>query len=205
MTPWNERYQAGELPWDTGRPDPHLVAAFADGTLPPGRALEIGCGTGTNAVWLAAQGCAVTAIDVSEAAIERARARAAAAGVDIDFRVVDLLAEPIPGAPFDLVFDRGCFHVFDRPEDQATFARKVAGVLAPDGRWLSLIGSTEGAPRDMGPPRRSARDIATAIEPHLAITELSLGLMDTTNQGSAPAWRCLAAARAIPAQPSTRR
>lgn len=205
MNPWNERYQSGELPWDTGRPDPYLVAALADGALPTGRILELGCGTGTNAVWLAAQGCVVTALDISEAAVERARARAEAAGVEVDFRVVDLLTEPIPGAPYEAVFDRGCFHVFDSAADQATFAAKVAGVLAPDGRWLSLLGSTEGAPRDTGPPRRSARDIAAAIEPHLAILELSLTLMDTTNQGSAPAWRCLAASRAVPAQPSTRR
>jgi hypothetical protein len=61
------------------------------------------------------------------------------------------------------VFDRGCFHVF---------AAQVAGALAPGGLWLSLIGSTEGPSREVGPPRRSAREVTLAIEPALEIVEL---------------------------------
>jgi hypothetical protein len=72
--------------------------------------------------------------------------------------------------------------------------------------WLSLIGSTEGAPREFGPPRRSARDVVAAIEPSLAISELTavhFGEGDGSPQW--PAWRCVARPRALPAQPSTRR
>ena len=199
---WNAQYAAGTLPWDTGEPDRWLVEAVTSGAL-RGRILEIGCGTGTNAVWLAERGFAVTALDVAPLAIERARQRASAAGVAVDLHVVDILTTPIPGGPFDAAFDRGCFHVFDEPSDRARFAAQVAGVLTPGARWLSLIGSTEGAPRDGGPPRRSARDIADAIEPHLAIIGLETAVFAT--DGAPPAWRCLSERRAMPAQPSTRR
>ncbi|HLU66750.1 MAG TPA: hypothetical protein VKZ63_10765, partial [Kofleriaceae bacterium] len=107
--------------------------------------------------------------------------------------------------PFDLVFDRGCFHVFDEPADRQRFAEKVAACLGPDGMWLSLIGSTEGPPRDHGPPRRSARDIASAVEPSLAIVELRAIEFDLNLPIQADAWLLLARRRAVPAQPSTRR
>src|SRR6185503_16850640 len=87
------------------------------------------------------------------------------------FEVADFLASP-PAGPFAFVFDRGCFHCFDTADERARFAANVARALAPGGVWLSLIGSTEGPPRDFGPPRRSVRDIAAAIEPHLEILSL---------------------------------
>jgi SAM-dependent methyltransferase len=205
MHSWDDHYRSADpLPWDTGVPDAELVAAFSSGALRPGRALEIGCGTGTNAVWLARQGCRVTAVDVSPLAIERARKRVAEAGVDVDLHVADVLAEPLPGGPYDLVFDRGCFHVFDGAGERATFARRVARALAPGGVWLSLVGSTEGAPREMGPPRRSARDLARAIEPHLAILDLRASAFRTGDEQAPAAWICLSGKRREKAQPSTR-
>jgi len=79
----------------------------------------------------------------------------------------------------------------------------VAAVLAPDGMWLSLIGSTEGPPREMGPPRRSLRDVADAIEPHLEILSVrSAEFRDLPEP--AMAWICLSRHRKVPAQPSTR-
>ena len=101
---WNASYAEGNLPWDTGTPDEHLVAAVRAGHVAPARALEIGCGTGTNALWLAAQGFDVLGVDVSPLAIEKARAKAAAAR-NVRFDVVDFLAATPAGAPFDFVFD----------------------------------------------------------------------------------------------------
>lgn len=69
------------------------------------------------------------------------------------FAVWDILVAPPPGGPFHFVFDRGCFHVFDEAGEREQFAAQVAAVLAPGGLWLSLIGSTEGPPREVGPPR----------------------------------------------------
>jgi hypothetical protein len=78
-------------------------------------------------------------------------------------------------------------------------------LLGPGGLWLSLIGSTEGAERDHGPPRRSLRDIATAVEPALAVLELRASLFRAHHPTPAPAWLCLSQKRTLPAQPSTKR
>lgn len=196
---WNDNYRSGELPWDTGFPDPMLVAAVEAGEIPRGRALDVGCGTGTNAIWLAQRGFDVLGVDLAPAAIERADAKLPA-GLRCRFAALDFLAAP-PQGRFDFVFDRGCFHVFDEAGDRAKFAERVASLLQPGGVWLSLIGSTEGAPREMGPPRRSARDIAEAIEPHLEIVSLRGGGFSDGPR----AWICRSARRAMPAQPSTRR
>jgi SAM-dependent methyltransferase len=203
---WNERYATDDLPWDTGDPDEHLVAFVTAARVAPGPALDVGCGTGTNALWLASRGFDALGVDVSARAIDQAHAKLAAAGpgVRCRFEVHDFLADP-PRGTFSLVFDRGCFHVFDEAEDRARFAARVAELLAPDGVWLSLIGSTEGPPRDAGPPRRSVRDIAAAIEPALAISELVEVGFTTRSPVPSAAWRCVARRRSVPAQPSTRR
>jgi SAM-dependent methyltransferase len=201
---WNESYATGELPWDTGTPDEELVAAVERGHVAPGRALEVGCGTGTNALWLAQRGFDVVAVDVAPLAIDAARGKAPP-GARCQFAVLDFLVDAPPRAPFDLVFDRGCFHIFDEDEARARFAARVAALLAPGGQWLSLIGSTEGPPRDTGPPRRSARDIANAIEPALELVELHAFFFDAHIPTRAKAWAARARRRDVPAQPSTRR
>jgi SAM-dependent methyltransferase len=199
---WNEHYASGYLPWDSGEPDPALVDLVEAGTIPDGRALDVGCGTGTNALWLAARGFDVLGVDVSSLAIERARAKRGDSASACRFAVRDFLDDPLEG-PFDFVFDRGCFHVFDEPEARARFAARVASVLGGQGLWLSLIGSTEGAPRDTGPPRRSARDIASAIEPALEIVQLQSIHFDVDLEVPPAAWLCLSRVRGVPAQPST--
>ena len=201
---WNDRYATGDLPWDTGEADEHLVAFVSGSGVVAGPALEVGCGTGTNALWLARRGFDVLGIDVSPLAVDQARGRLPAPAPRCRFEVHDFLGAP-PAGSFSLVFDRGCFHVFDDPEDRARFAARVAEVLAPDGVWLSLMGSTEGPPREVGPPRRTARDVAAAIEPVLAISELAAVTFATRRPVPAAAWRCVARRRSVPAQPSTQR
>lgn len=202
---WNERYETGETPWDTGEPDVHLVEFINSGALREGRALEVGCGTGTNAIWLAKKGLSVLGVDLAPLAIEEARAKAAKAELDCCFEQLDFLNDKLTGGPFDFVFDRGCFHVFDDAGDRERFAERVASELAPGGRWLSLIGSTEGPQRDWGPPRRSARNVVDAVEPALEILELRSVEFRANLQGPAAAWLCLFRQREVPAQPPTRR
>ena len=198
---WNEHYASGELPWDTGRPEPLLVEFVMSAGVAPGRTLEIGAGTGTNAIWLAERGFDVLGVDVSPLAVERAHAKMEDRALRCRFATLDFLASPPPDGSFHFVFDRGCFHVFDEPGERARFAEGVATVLEPGGLWLSLIGSTEGPPREVGPPRRSAREITLAIEPALEIVDLR----SAEFRGSAAkAWFCLSRQRTISAQPSTR-
>src|SRR4051812_1209788 len=103
---WNDRYQDGNLPWDTGRPSTELQQVIRQKTIQPCRALELGCGTGTNSVWLAQQGFEVTGVDVAPLAIDRAKERASAAGVTVRFVVADLLDMPEPDGLFEFFFDR---------------------------------------------------------------------------------------------------
>jgi SAM-dependent methyltransferase len=199
---WNEHYATGFLPWDSGKPDEALVDAVGSGLIEPGRTLEIGCGTGTNALWLAEKGFNVLGVDVAPLAIEKSRARPGNARCR--FAVLDFMTTMPPGAPFALVFDRGCWHVFDEAAERVRFASRVAYLLAPGGKWLSLIGSTEGPPRDVGPPRRSARDIISVIEPVLEILELRSIQFDPESMEPPKAWLCLSRRRDVPAQPTSR-
>jgi SAM-dependent methyltransferase len=147
---WNERYRDGDLPWDTGRPSSELQRVLSRNTIQPCRALEIGCGTGTNSVWLAQQGFEVTGIDLAPLAVEQAKKRAAAAGVKAHFAVADVLQLPDLEGQFAFFFDRGCYHAVRRgTPDQ--YARAVARQLACGGRGLILAGNAR-EPHDPGPP-----------------------------------------------------
>jgi SAM-dependent methyltransferase len=198
---WNESYVAGDLPWDTGEPEPLLVEFVSSGRVQPTRALDIGAGTGTNSIYLAEHGFDVLGIDIAPRAVERAEEKLNGRGLPCCFAALDILAGAVEGGPFEFIFDRGCFHVFDDSEERAQFAQRVAAVLAPGALWLSLIGSMEGPLREVDPPRRSAREVILAIEPALEIVELRAA--EFRGHG-APAWFCLSRQRRIPAQASTR-
>ncbi len=199
---WNESYAAGQPPWDTGYPEPLLVEFVTSGAVTPGPTLEIGAGTGTNAIWMAERGFDVLGVDVSPLAVDRAQAKMEGRTLRCRFAAWDFLAAPPPDGPFQFVFDRGCFHVFDEPDERQQFAANVGAALAPGGLWLSLIGSTEGPPREVGPPRRSAREVTLAIEPALEIVALRSAEF---RAHEAKAWFCLSRQRTMPALPSTRR
>src|ERR1700758_4696493 len=126
---WNESYASGVLPWDTGQPEPLLVAFVTSGGVAPGQALEIGAGTGANAIWLAERGFDVLGVDIAPLAIEKARAKMAGRDLHCCFRTLDILTESPPDGPFQFIFDRGCFHVFDEPNERQRFATQVAGAL----------------------------------------------------------------------------
>ena len=188
---WEERYRTGNTPWDIGRPDVNLIDMVTKRPIPVCKALEIGCGAGSNAVWLARQNFEVTATDVSELAIQKAEERASDAGVDCTFLVADFLNDKVPGAPFGFVFDRGCFHSFDSDEEGKQLAENVDWHLGKDGLWLSLIGSTDGPPREVGPPQRSARDIVIAVEPYFEILSLDSSHFDADSPEPPRNWVCL--------------
>lgn len=150
ITDWNDRYRDGNLPWDTGKPSSELQRVISRHAIRPGRALEIGCGTGTNSVWLAQQGFEVTGIDVAPLAVAQSAKRAQDAGVQVRFLVADVLQLPDLGKPFAFFFDRGCYHAVRRNATQP-YAPIIARQLAPGGRGLILAGNAR-EPHDPGPP-----------------------------------------------------
>src|SRR5205085_8930194 len=96
--------------WETGTVCSELQRILKEGWIKPCRTLELGCGTGTNAVFLAAQGFEVTAVDISRQAVEQAQTWASRAGVSILFRQGDILELTDLGAPYSFVLDRGTYH-----------------------------------------------------------------------------------------------
>jgi len=99
---WDARYGEREGSMWSGRPNGRLVAEVTE--LPPGRALDVGCGEGADAIWLARRGWEVTAIDISDVALERARAAAAPAGAtSVVWLCGDALQTALPGRSYDLV------------------------------------------------------------------------------------------------------
>jgi SAM-dependent methyltransferase len=159
--------------------------------ISPCRALEIGCGTGDNAICLAKHGFQVVGVDSSDIAIEKAKEKAANAGVSSNFLVFDILKSRVKGAPFGFAFDRGCFHIFDSDEERTKFAGQVHTHLEDAGLWLSLIGNADEKRDSPGPPQRTARQIANAVEPFFEILSLVSSYFEVNLPHQPRAWVCL--------------
>lgn len=194
---WEQRYATNDTPWDAGVPSGELRRMIEEYQIRPGRALELGCGTGTNAVFLAQRGFDVTAVDLSTLAVERARARAAAAGVKLNVFAGDVFNLPDLGEPFPFVFDRGVYHALRRI-DIAAFRRALQRVTAPGSLYLTLAGNANDAPRDHGPPTVHAHELCRELEPLFDLVLLrECRFEESRLPGRAPlAWSALLRRRA---------
>ena len=131
-------YRLGFVPWDG-----HSLAKSmrdlveGDGALPAGTALDLGCGTGDNSIYLANHGWRVTGVDFVSKAVDKARAKAAANQVDVTFARADVtrLSSEGVGTDFDLIIDSGCLHGMS-PEDRDAYVREVTAVASPRARLL---------------------------------------------------------------------
>lgn len=186
-----EHYKNGYMPWAHNEVDYNLVEIVELYPIEPCKTLEIGCGTGTDAIWLAEQGFDVTACDASEIAIGLAKEKLDKKDVKCNFLVLDFLTEKIENKPFELVFDRGFFHSFDSEKKRKKFAKRVASNLANNGLWLTLVGSKDRPKTDSGPPRRSALDIIAAAEPFFKILSLNASYFGNEQPDPAQNWVCL--------------
>lgn len=188
---YQQRYKAGDTPWDVGRPDFNLMHIVTTRPIPPCKALDIGCGTGDNSIWLAQKNFEVMGIDTSVIAINKAIAKAAQANVKCTFRVIDFLAQKIEEAPFGFIFDRGCFHSSKSEEERKYFAAKVAAHLEKEGLWLSIIGNADEKRLGPGPPQLTARDVVNAVEPYFEILSLVSSHFESNRPNPPRAWVCL--------------
>ena len=129
---WDARYAAVENLW-AAKPNRFLVAEVGD--LEPGRALDLACGEGQNAIWLATLGWRVTGVDYSEVAIAKARARAELDGVDVDFMCADLVTYEPEARAFDLVF---VLYLHIPSPQRAAIHGNAAAAVGPGGTFLLL-------------------------------------------------------------------
>jgi SAM-dependent methyltransferase len=152
---WEEAYKTTP-PWDVGRPQPALVEIVQYGELTKTTVLDVGCGTGENALYLARNGFSVVGIDLSTGAIAAAKAKATERKLKADFRVGNALSLDFASSRFDNAIDSGLFHTFN-DADRMPFAREIARVLAPKGRYFMLCFSNK-EPTNWGGPRRVTKE-----------------------------------------------
>ena len=144
---WDRRYEGTELLW-SAQPNRFLVAEAQ--ALPPGRALDLACGEGRNAVWLAELGWKVTGVDFSPVAIGKAGQLAAARGVAGEFEVADLLAYEPAGQAFDLVI---VFYLQVLAAVRNAILRRAAAAVAPGGTFLLVAHGRSNLEEGYGGPR----------------------------------------------------
>lgn len=186
---WDQRYRSGDAPWDSGLPSRELKRVLEEQGLKPCRALELGCGSGTNAVFLAQQGFSVTAVDVSNVALERARQRAAEAGVEVEFLQGDVCHLDQDFEPFDFLFDRGCYHCARRL-DLSGYLETLQCVSRRGTKYLSLVGNANEQ-TDEGPPRLREDEIRADLGDLFEIEQLREFRFEDPGGADGPlGWSC---------------
>jgi 2-polyprenyl-3-methyl-5-hydroxy-6-metoxy-1,4-benzoquinol methylase len=177
---WEELYQEQEvesLPWFNPELDDDLENALDELELQGGSALDLGTGPGTQAIELARRGFAVTATDISEAAIRLASEKAHEQGLEITWEQDDILDTRLD-RQFDLIFDRGCFHVL-APERRGDYVRIVSGLLKTGG-YLFLKCFSRLQPGEEGPYRFTFEQIREIFGSRLSV----LLIKETVYQGT---------------------
>lgn len=181
---WNERYLKHDTPWEESTPSYNLKDLLNQYTQKGQTLLDIGCGLGSNARWLAGLGYQVTAIDISEIAIEQAR-KSHQNVSDLSFECIDFLKSPIKQT-FDIIFDKGVLHSFSDVESHSQFAQQVAAYLKPKGIWINISGNADTeenleARKIYQYPRMSLRNISISIEPHFEVLEVKRNIFGEKN------------------------
>ena len=154
---WDVLYRESTPPWETGKPAAELIRLIGEKAIRPCRVLEVGCGTGANAVYLARGGFEVTAIDSSPTAIERARTRVEQSGALLRIVLDDVFGFVRSCGTFDLVFDAGFYH-FIRQTELSRFLDLLWHVTRPGSLYLTLAGAA-GETAEGGPPQVSEEQI----------------------------------------------
>jgi SAM-dependent methyltransferase len=158
--PWDASYRNGPAPWDIGRPQPAIARLAAEAGF-AGRVLDVGCGTGENALLVASLGLSVLGVDVAETAVAMARAKADQRGIDADFAVADAFNVRGLGRTFETVLDCGLFHTFDEDE-RAAYVASLASVTERDAVLHVLCFSDDGP--DTGPHPVHSDELSAAFK-----------------------------------------
>jgi SAM-dependent methyltransferase len=188
---WNRRYETADTPWDSGLVSRELRRVVEAGDVKPCRAIELGCGTGTNAIFLAQQGFDVTAVDLAPSAIERANAKAQESKVTAKFLHADVTKLDELQTPPDFVFDRGCYHCVRRAGLLDGYLATLARLTKPGARMLVLAGNPD-AGEEGGPPKVTAAQLTAEFEPLFRFDRLvAFRFEDAFTIDGPLGWSCL--------------
>ena len=185
---FHEMYEEGRVaPWDIGRPQADIVALAEAGGF-RGDVLDVGCGPGDQAIWLASRGLSVTAVDMVPNALAMARERAAKAGASVRFELGNALELEKLGRTFDTVLDSGLFHVFDDAL-RARYVESLGRVVRPGGMYYMLVFS-DREPGAVGPRRVSQAEIRRSFSSGWRVVEIRPARWEhrVDGEGFAQAW-----------------
>jgi cyclopropane fatty-acyl-phospholipid synthase-like methyltransferase len=173
------RYLLRNTPWDTGISPPELIAFLEN--HPPGRALDLGCGTGTNALTIGKYGWEVIGVDASYLAIRRAQAKRKQQSARVVFQRLEVSRLKGISGRFDLILDIGCFHALS-PEARSRYIQRIAQLIGPGGVYLLYTWLADpDEPRSHLP---DAEGIKHSFSPYFASITPNVG----TERGQSSAW-----------------
>ncbi|WP_203958032.1 class I SAM-dependent methyltransferase [Planotetraspora mira] len=185
---WDASYHDGPAPWDIDRPQPAIVRLASEGGF-AGAVLDVGCGTGDNALHVASLGFPVLGVDVAETALAIAREKAADRGIAAEFAVADAFRLERLGRRFETVLDCGMFHTCDGDE-RPRYVASLASVTEHGGTLYVLCFSDEGP--DTGPHPVSREELRAAFDPgngwNVAAVEPDRVQTRYHGDDGAPAW-----------------
>jgi methyl halide transferase len=188
-TDWEAIYRKGTPSWDSGVPHTQLASVLDEYRLRPQTVLEIGCGTGADAVLLARRRFEVTAVDCSPIAIERARLRAEQHDALLRFVLDDIFDFAHTAGQFDLIYDAGLY-----PSIRETQLDRYLDVLwrvtRPGSHYLCLAAAPD-ATIDDGPPQVAEDEIHAELGRLFEIIHLRPTQLEGANHERWPAWSCL--------------
>ncbi len=187
---WDALYRQGTPPWETGKPAAELIRLVQEKAINPGRTLELGCGTGANAIYLAQSGFEMTAVESSPTALERARVRAEREDALLRLVFADAFEFGQTAGQFDLVFDVGLYH-FIRHSDLERFLDLLWRTTRPGSYYLTIAArKTHSLPGS--PPSVAQRQIHRELGRLFEMVELrECRLESVSAKGGSPAWSCL--------------
>ena len=168
------RYLSGNVPWDSGITPPEIVALIERDGLPPGRAIDIGCGTGTNMIYLAKHGWEAVGVDFVGKAIRQARRKARQARVSHQTHFIHGDVTSLPpsdiGSSFDLAVDIGCCHSLPASK-RPFYARSVRALVRPGGLFM-LYAFRQSPER---PDGLNDADVETLFSSHFTLNWVDFG------------------------------
>jgi len=194
-----ERTPYDQLPWFEPGPSYSVRLAVESGVIPEGsKVLDIGCGAGSNLLYLARNGYRPTGVDLSPGAVTVARARAGEANLTVDVREGDALALPFADGSFAALIDNGCFHTIALRR-RKRYAEEVHRVLRPAGVFVLSWVAREHAGSHGPPHRPSLQEVTTLLESRFLFVRT--GFLSGQETGDLPAYFAFLTRRSTPYPP----